>query len=330
MIREPKAFHGRDYRAVFDSVPDAILVVDKEYWIADANRAACEMLLTPVEELCRKRLLDCIPPRFLLSAATAFQAMELERSFAGEFPLFSREGKEIFFQWHARNENGNNFHVWTGRVIERAQYSYEELFEQVKQKDVLLKETHHRIKNNLQVVASLINLQAQADGVSMFDVLRESQNRIRTMALIHENLYQNEESHIDLPSYLHQLAKNLCSSYGVKKDRLKLSVKCSNPVRIHVDRAIPCGLIANEVISNSLKYAFLPGDFGEIRILISRSDDMVIVELSDNGQGLPADISVKNTKTLGLRLVHMLADQLEGKLTIEKKNGTSFRIEFRA
>jgi two-component sensor histidine kinase len=331
MIRERGVFSAtRDYKIYFDSVPDTLFVVDQEYRIIDANLMASRMLQLPVEQLCRKRLLDFLPPRFLLSAANAFQSIELERFFSGEFPLYNQEGNEILFQWHVRTENGNDFQIWSGRVIESSKYTYQELHEKLKQKELLLKETHHRLKNNLQIVASLINLQAQADGISMFDVLRESQNRIRTMALIQENLYKNDEPSIDLPTYLHQLAKNLCSSYGVKSDHVKIAVESSGPVSIHVDRATPCGLIANEVISNSLKYAFLPGTTGEIRILVTRCDDTIRVEISDTGRGLPAGVSAENSKTLGLRLVHMLVDQLEGKLTMENDNGASFRIEFRA
>lgn len=206
----------------------------------------------------------------------------------------------------------------------------------LEEKDVLLREIHHRVKNNMQVIASLLNLQSEAVPEKRYsEMFLEAQNRIKVMALIHEKLYRAEDrARIDFGDYVSGLANSLLSSYGVNIGSIALSIDVRD-ITLGVDSAIPCGLIVNELLSNALKHAF-PGDRnGEVRVSMRRcaaeSAERPVYELtvSDNGVGLPGTLDIRNTVSLGLRLVTSLAEhQLQGKLEKETDGGTMFRITF--
>jgi PAS domain S-box-containing protein len=198
----------------------------------------------------------------------------------------------------------------------------------LKEKEVLLKEIHHRVKNNLQVISSLLSLQtANVHDPQTIEQLRESQNRIRSMALIHERLYQsNDLARIDFGEYVRSLVNFLVRSYGIPNVHLKLAVQ---NIEMSVNTAIPCGLIINELVSNALKHAFPAGRGGEVEISVEvRPDGIGVLRVSDNGIGLPSDIDVDNTNTLGLQLVNTLSNQLNGKIELFREPGTTYSIAF--
>jgi len=198
------------------------------------------------------------------------------------------------------------------------------------EKEVLLKEIHHRVKNNLQIISSLLNLQSSAiDNPSTRELVRESQNRVRSMALIHEKLYQSESlARIDFGEYLRTLTRDLFRSYSAGGVTLKLQAE---DIFLDVDTAIPCGLIITELVSNALKYAFPDSRGGELLITFARiARDKYALSVTDNGIGLPKDIDVRNAKTLGLQLVTMLINQLRGTLDVVTEGGTTFMITFTA
>jgi PAS domain S-box-containing protein len=202
----------------------------------------------------------------------------------------------------------------------------------LREKEALLKEIHHRVKNNLQVVSSLLGLQSRAVAdPEMRKMFQESQDRIHSMALLHESLYQSQNlSRVDFPEYIRQLAAHLFHSYGVGVDRIHLRTDLDR-LSLNLDAAMPCGLIINELISNSLKYAFPEGRSGEIRIeLREHADGMARLVVADNGVGLRADIDWVNTRSLGLRLVRSLAEQLGGKIEVSSQAGTEVRLAFAA
>jgi PAS domain S-box-containing protein len=197
------------------------------------------------------------------------------------------------------------------------------------EKEVLLKEIHHRVKNNMQVISSLLNLQGkQIKDEQARSIFKDSQNRVKSMALIHESLYQTDDlSHIDFAEYLRKLLSHISRSYQTQTDSIKMKVNVGD-IALGVDAAVPCGLIINELISNSLKHAF-PGDrAGEIVIDLSASEDSYKLILSDDGIGFPKDLDVEQAKTLGLKLVRTLTEQLQGELTCTNGQGTKFEITF--
>ena len=205
----------------------------------------------------------------------------------------------------------------------------EQIKASLKEKEVLLKEIHHRVKNNLQVISSLLYLQSKSskdeEALAMF---QESRNRVRSMALVHERLYQSQDlARVDFAEYVRSLANHLFRSYGVNTNVIRLKIN-SDDVLLGVDTAIPCGLIINELVSNCLKHAFLEGREGEVRIEFRSDDGECTLMVSDNGVGFPKDLNFRDTGSLGLQLVNTLVHQLEGTIELDRSSGTAFKITF--
>ncbi len=221
--------------------------------------------------------------------------------------------------------------IENARLFKRAQQELaereraeEQLRASLGEKEVLLQEIHHRVKNNLQVIASLLNLQADCvqDG-RVSEVFRESQNRIHSMALIHEQLYRSQDlARIDFAGYLENLARYLIRVYGSAPGPIDLKVDADD-IPLPIDVAIPCGLIVGELVSNSLKHAFPSGEGGAVRVGFQAGGEKQLQLLvGDNGVGLPSDISFEDTETLGLHLVHTLVQQLGGRIELDRGQGT--------
>lgn len=198
------------------------------------------------------------------------------------------------------------------------------------EKELLLKEIHHRVKNNLQVVSSLLKLQTSyVTDKNTHDILLDSQNRVRSMALVHQKLYQSKDfSQIDFKEYIKQLSEQLFNVFGEKSKAIKLNVDSADSY-LSIDLAIPCGLIINELVSNSLKYAFPNKHKGEINIEINSRGNCYELAVIDNGVGFPEWLDFKNTNTLGLQLVNTLVGQIDGTIEMESNEGTAFRIKFK-
>lgn len=207
----------------------------------------------------------------------------------------------------------------------------EKLQASLKEKEILLKEIHHRVKNNLQIISSLLKLQSSyIEDEQALTMFKDSQNRIRSMALIHEKLYQAKDlSKIDFSEYIHDLTHTLMRSYSAHSQAVRLNVDIRN-IRLSIDTAIPCGLIINELVSNAFKHAFPSSQpEGEISIkLHSISDGKFILSVRDNGVGFPPHLDFQNTETLGLELVCTLTAQLEGEIQLFRDQGTEFIITF--
>ncbi len=201
--------------------------------------------------------------------------------------------------------------------------------ESIHEKEVLLQEVHHRVKNNLQVISSILNLQSSyVKDENSLNILRESQNRIKSMSFIHESLYQTKDfAHIEFTDYILSLSKNLIHSYSITTGSIILNTDLE-PVFLSLDQAIPCGLIANELISNALKYAFPDRSKGMISVRIREENEKIRIEIGDNGIGLPKDMDYKNSDSLGLQLVHSLIDQLDATIKVNTDKGTNYLITF--
>jgi two-component sensor histidine kinase len=198
------------------------------------------------------------------------------------------------------------------------------------EKEVLLKEIHHRVKNNLQIISSLLNLQAsQAEEPLVLQALQEGQGRVRSMALIHEILYRSDDlAYIDFGTYLHELTTQLWQTYHVYAGQVALDIE-TDEVFLTMETAVPCGLILHELVSNALKYAFVDGRSGQITIrLQAKNNSIYELSISDNGIGFPSHLDHRQTTTLGLQLVNTLIEQLEGHLTVTRRSGASFTITF--
>ncbi|HIE26267.1 TPA: PAS domain S-box protein [Candidatus Poribacteria bacterium] len=200
----------------------------------------------------------------------------------------------------------------------------------LKEKEAFLKEIHHRVKNNMQIISSLLSLQRrEISDEKLSAMFKDSQNRIRSMALIHEKLYQSENlANIDFTDYIEDLAHSLFHAYaGRGKIALKIDVE---DISLSIDSAIPCGLILNELVSNSLQHAFPGEQKGEIKIVLRSIENDIELIVSDNGIGMPDNLDFRNTESLGLQLATTLAEnQLQGKIELDRTEGTEFRITFK-
>ena len=212
-------------------------------------------------------------------------------------------------------------------AIERKQ-TEEELKSSLYERDVLLKETHHRVKNNMQVIHSLLNLQTHyAENSEAVNVLKESQNRVKSMGIIHEKLYNStDRSKIDFADYVQSLTSDLLASY--KLSEKILPVIEVGDLELNLETAILCGLIINELVSNSLKYAFTDTENGEVNISLNLIDNRYELMISDNGIGFPEDLDFKSAGSLGLQLVNNITDQLDGEIELDRSLGTKFTIKF--
>lgn len=197
----------------------------------------------------------------------------------------------------------------------------------LREKETLLKEIHHRVKNNLQVTSSLLRLQAErVQDESARRALRESQGRIRSMALVHELLYRSKDlSSVDLGEYIRDLTRQLLRSHAVDPSVVRVESKLAL-VPLPIDIAVPCGLILNELVSNALKHAFPGGRRGTIYIELQPGEAFNALVVRDDGVGMPADFDLSKALTLGMRLVRTLADQIDGKLVMRTDGGTEVRL----
>jgi two-component sensor histidine kinase len=221
-------------------------------------------------------------------------------------------------------------------VLARRQFE-EQLQASLKEKEMLLREIHHRVKNNLQVVSSLLFLQSEAVGDERpRRALEESQQRVRSLALLHEQMYQSAElATVDFGRYVEGLVYQLRDAYHIRPDTVALVPRVED-VSLGLDTAIPCSLIINELVSNALRHAF-PPDWQsasnadgrpEVRITFHPADDELLLVVSDNGVGLPAEMDLDTVDSLGLRIVQLLTRQLHGTLRVERQGGTTFAITF--
>jgi PAS domain S-box-containing protein len=252
-----------------------------------------------------------------------------------ETKLNSKTGRAVWREVFLNpifDENGVAIEIsGIGHDITEKKSAEEKIKQSLQEKEVLLKEVHHRVKNNLQVISSILNLQSSyVKDASTLNILKESQNRIKSMAFIHESLYQTKDfSSINFSEYVINLSQNLIHSYSNVEHEIKLNLDIQN-VFLNLDLAIPCGLIINEIVSNALKYAFVDSSGeDEITIKMELSGDDLVLKIGDNGIGLPKHIDYRNTESLGLQLVVTLTDQLNGKINLDTQSGTLYTIIFK-
>ncbi len=249
-----------------------------------------------------------------------------------ELRILSQEDDERWFEITALpiEFEGKPAILGTGFDITNRILSEERLRASLQEKEILLQEMHHRVKNNMQIISSMLSLQGRyIQDERDREIFTDSQNRIHSIALVHEKLYQSEDlSCIDFAEYLQLLTKQLIDSYGVHTEQIKIAINASG-ITLGINTAIPCALIINEIVSNSLKYAFPGNRKGTITITFNRNTEgEYTVILSDNGRGLPKTLEFENTETLGLQLVRTLVQQLKGSIHLNRTRGTEYTICF--
>lgn len=318
--------------ALLSAPTDVSILVDTEGIILGANETMAERVGKPLAELVGVNVWDLSSP-----SVTARRRAVLDRVVRSTAP--ARFEDEHLGAWYDTvvypilNEQGKvaKVAIWA-RDITTHKQAEAQLQASLQEKTVLLREIHHRVKNNLQIISSLLDMQALnvSDPLTL-QALQDSQNRVRAMAFVHERLYQSPDlASIDLADYVHDLASHLLGAYAGQVSGITLNVQADD-LSLGPDVAIPCGLIINELVSNALKHAF-PGDRdkgGQISIAIrAEEDDQLILIVSDDGIGLPPDVAPSDAPSLGLQLVAMLTRQLGGTITLDRSEGTTYRITF--
>lgn len=318
---------------IIESMTDLLVVADATATVQRANSAASNLLGFDRSEVIGQPVSGiCADPQFL-SALDLPNLSAQSSTLNFEKCCLTKDGKTIPMSISVaalKDYSGQpQGLVFVGRDISESKQAKEKIQASLVEKEVLLKEIHHRVKNNLQIISSLLNMQARkiTDEHSRA-IFLDSMNRVKSMALIHESLYQSSDlSQIDFDEYLHKLASHILRSYNLDTERIRLTFS-STKLQMSVDAAVPCGLIINELVSNSLKYAFPDERKGEIHIELQLEAPDYKLICADNGVGLPSNFDISQATSLGLKIVRTLTDQLNGDLHIHTTNGTTFEIIF--
>ncbi|HOT04309.1 MAG TPA: MASE3 domain-containing protein [Methanolinea sp.] len=353
------------FRNYIEHAPDGIFVADERGNYLMVNRAACEITGYTRDELLEKNIRDLIPPADHPLAFEHFRQVKGEGEATEELRFVTKDGEVRYWLVKAVRINSEELLGFASDITERKMMEAEirslntvleqkveertraledanvalkteivqrkETENQLKlalnEKILLLREVHHRVKNNLQIIISLSNLQLrQIEDPKMRQVMAETQNRVRAMALVHEKLYKSESlSDIDLAEYVRFLTSNLFAFYETDSRKVALKTEIRK-ITLPINTAIPLGLIINELVSNALKHAFPPGRGGVLSISANRDGDTITLAVKDTGIGIPGDLDWRNAQSLGLRLVISLVNQLDGTIDLDRTEGTAFTM----
>lgn len=324
-------------KILYEYAPDAYYLNDLKGNFVNGNIAAEKMTGYNKEDLIGKSFLKLklLPPGQIPKAAAALAKNVLgQPTGPDEFVLYRKDGSQVPVEIRTFPVKiiGQSLVLSIVRDITERKKAEERIKASLKEKEILLQEIHHRVKNNMQIISSLLMLQSRTiTDKQALETLQSSQNRVRSMALIHERLYRSKDfERVDFAEYARSLTGHLISSYGINSKLIRLDMDIKD-VSLDINTAIPCSLIVNELISNSLKHAFPDGRKGEIKIAMHPLDGNEIeLIVSDNGIGIPEEVDFRKTESLGLYLVYILAeDQLDGKIKLERSKGTRFQIRLR-
>jgi PAS domain S-box-containing protein len=318
----------KKYRTLFEYDPDYTLLFNKDGIIVDANNAITRVTGVPKERLIGKSLQD-----------TRLYFIESIANLQERFSQIIENKENQIFETELMDKNGNTRFVNVNiTVIEMENdiiyvlviaSDITELKGSIREKEVLLKEIHHRVKNNMQIISSLMSIQTRyLDDEESINVLRESQNRVKSMSMIHEKLYRSKKfDKVYFAEYIENLVWDLFYSYSIEKGRIEPVLEIED-VKLNIETSVPLGLIITELVSNCLKYAFPDSMCGSLYVSLGNLGENYELIIKDDGIGFPETIDFKNTDSLGLQLVNSLTDQIDGEIELNNDNGTEFKIVF--
>ncbi len=322
------------YSLLFDKLAVAASLTKlPETVFADVNKAFEKLFGYTREEVVGKTSLELGIARPEESNVTFDEVERAGQHVDAEKHVLTKSGEEriVLINVIALELNGQNYALTTMQDISDRKKAEERIKAALAEKEVMLREIHHRVKNNMQIISSLVSLQADtlADE-GMREVFGDVRDRVRAMALVHEKLYQTGDlAHLNFADYASSLLQYLWRSHGALAEKVRLNLEVA-PVTMPIEAAVPCGLILNELAGNALKHAFPGNSGGEVTVglKLDPATETVCLRVSDNGDGLPAGFDWRQSRSLGLRLVQMLAGQLRGTVETGSGQGAEFRVTF--
>ncbi|MDD3985742.1 MAG: histidine kinase dimerization/phosphoacceptor domain -containing protein [Methanobacterium sp.] len=320
------------WELIFDAIPDPIAIVDRDHRIVKMNKSFADKIGKfhdhMLGNVCYQTIdnledspVNC-PHTQLLKDGLEHSRKIYEKHLGGHFTI---NASPI-------NDNEGNLigSIYIAHDFTKRKEIEDELEKTLKEKDILMKEIYHRVKNNLMIISSLLSLQSRyIKDKDTKEIFRKSQNRAKSMALIHEKLYKSEDlKSINFAEYLKNLSNDLYTTYTTNQDLVKLFLDVDNII-FDIEISIPLGLILNELLTNSLKHAFPNNRKGEVKIeLHKKNNGRYYLSVADNGIGLPKNLNPHKIDTLGMQLINSLTKQINGELTVNTDNGTEFIIKF--
>ncbi|BAQ62476.1 circadian input kinase A [Geminocystis sp. NIES-3708] len=329
------------YQNLVEQMGEGAVTISSEGFILYCNQQFSQLLNYPLKNLIGSNLQTFISPKERETFILLLENIKKEETVTQELSLITpTEKTEIPVKLSIKKLQIDQLLINSIIVTDISFYKEKEEKQTnlilktnilLEEKEILLKEIHHRVKNNLQVIYSLLNLQSRSIKDPLIaEKFKESKNRVQSMALIHEHLYRSDDfSKIDLSQYIKELINILSMSYKMNNLDVNIIIDIQKNLFLDIDTAVPCGLIINELVSNALKYAFNKNKKGILSIKAeSDNDQNLVLIIADNGQGLPAGFDWEEIPTLGLRLVKNLTNQLRGNITIEYDQGTKITLVF--
>ena len=323
----------RLYRQLIESMNEGLGILDERGNITYANDAFCKMLGFTPDELVGMGSADLFDDENKKILKQQLSVRSTGENTPYEIAYRAKNGDIVPTIMSPRaimDEQGQHFGSFAviTDITERKR-AEQEIRTSLREKEILLKEIHHRVKNNLQIIVGLLHLQQiQYEDEKTKRALQESKHRVQAMALLHEKLYQSEKlSRIEMGDYLEELKTHLVASYGTQTSQVAFTVS-ADKIHLEIDQAIPLGLILTELLSNSLKYAFPNERKGSIEVNMTAEGNEIKMNIGDDGVGVPSGTDIAMAKTLGLKLVRNLVNQLEGDLEVDTTNGVSYSITF--
>jgi PAS domain S-box-containing protein len=336
IIEESLIVSEDKYRTLFEADPNYTLLIDTNHIIVDVNAATTHITGLSKEKLIGKHLNDLdiiLDEDKSLHIDKIIDLLDGNRIKPFEARLMDKNGN---LRWvnvrltSIEKENVISFILIIASDITELKQYEKEIQDSLHEKEILLQEIHHRVKNNMQIISSLLSIQTRyIDDEESINVLKESQNRVKSLAMIHEKLYKSKNfNKIYLIDYIENLVWDLFYSYAIEKGRIKPILDIDD-IKLNIETSVPCGLIITELVSNSLKYAFPDQREGVLKVSLKIKEDFYELSISDNGIGIPENIDFFNTDSLGLQLVNSLTDQIDGEIEFDRSNGTKFSIIFK-
>ncbi len=325
----------KKYKQVIDTVREGIWVLDADGTTTFVSDRMARMLKYDPDEMVGRRFFLFIDVKDAEKAGQRWEQCRQGMKEEYEAEFICKDGKTVYTRLISAPilDDGGAFRgsMFSVTDISEPKTAEEKIRASLKEKEVYLREIHHRVKNNLQVVSSLLYLQSKnVTDPRLLEILLESQERVRSIALIHEQLYKSVDlTHVNFRDYLSSLTTNLFQTYGAKNGEVKLKTDINERVSFTLDKAIPCGLIVNELVSNALKHGFADRAEGTVSIELRQNQDgTASLVVGDDGVGLPSHIDFRHTPSLGLQLVNTLVNQLGGTIQLTRKKGTVFTVTF--